>query len=250
MPTRGKDAVFAEEMQQLVSHSVQQLLVPMRKEIIDGQKAESAKIVREVNDLGTTVSDLKATVSDLSSTFETRITAIESDLAEAKKSCASNLDTMLKEMCEVEEKRSNILIFGLPEPMGAGRNSPRDQDISEVDKILEKIVGRKVAFNVKFRIGAKAEDKTRPIVVKLRDNHEKEEILAGSSALKTHEEWKDVYIKQDLTKSQRALGKKHEEELKKEAERRNTLLKNGEDWTWGIRGRGFLRHLIKLRNTV
>ena len=160
MPTRGKDAVFAEEMQQLVSHSVQQLLVPMRKEIIDGQKAESAKIVREVNDLGTTVSDLKTTVSDLSSTFETRITAIESDLAEAKKSCASNLDTMLKEMCEVEEKRSNILIFGLPEPMGAGRNSPRDQDISEVDKILEKIVGRKVAFNVKFWIGAKAEDKT------------------------------------------------------------------------------------------
>ena len=50
----------------------------------------------------------------------------------------------------------------------------------------------------------------------------------------THDEWKDVYIKQDLTKSQRALGKKHEEELKKEAERRNSLLKNGEDWTWGI----------------
>ena len=74
MPTRGKDAVFAEEMQQLVSHSVQQLLVPLRKEIIDGQKAESAKIVREVNDLGTTVSDLKTTVSDLSSTFETRMT--------------------------------------------------------------------------------------------------------------------------------------------------------------------------------
>ena len=239
MPTRGKEAFFAEEIQQIIQQSNNML----RKELIESQRAETAKVVKEV-------SDLKTEVCDLRTSIDTRISAIESDLAETKKACASNLETILKEMNEVDEKRQNILVFGLSEPTTGGRNSPRDQDVGRVDGILEKILGRKIAFDVKFRIGARNEEKIRPIVVKLKNLQDKEEILAGSSALKDNEEWKDVYIKQDLTKSQRALGKKHEEELKKEAEQRNALLKNGEEWTWGIRGRGLLRHLIKLRNKV
>ena len=232
MPKPGKEAVFVEEIHQLIQQSNN----IMRKEIIESNKAETAKVVKEVSDLRTSI--------------EKRISAIELDLAETKKTCASNLETILKEMSEVEEKRPNILVFGLPEPLSGGRNSPRDQDAARADQILEKILGRKSAFEIKFRIGPKVEDKVRPIVVKLRNFQDKDEILARSSTLKDHEEWKNVYIKQDLTKSQRDLGKKHEEELRKEAERKNSLLKNGEDWTWGIRGIGLLQHLVKLRNKV
>ena len=43
------------------------------------------------------------------------------------------------------------------------------------------------------------------------------------------------------------LKKKHDEELKEEAERRNLNLKSGEEFTWALRGRGLQRHLVKLR---
>ena len=83
--------------------------------------------------------------------------------------------------------------------------------------------------------------------MKLEDPREREEILRGSSALKSELEWKNVYLKQDLTKNQRDMLKKQEEELKDEAQERNSHLKNGEDWKWVIRGHGFQRHLIKRR---
>ena len=42
---------------------------------------------------------------------------------------------------------------------------------------MEKILGCKSAFKVKRRIGRKVENKVRPIVVKLRDLQDKDEIL-------------------------------------------------------------------------
>ena len=105
-------------------------------------------------------------------------------------------------------------------------------------------------FEVEVRIGAKAENKIRPIVVRVSSLQAKEEILKKSLTLKDHQQWKDVYIKPDLTKLQRTLFKKHEEEMKQEAERRNELSKNGEEFTWVTRGGGLQRRLVKLHKRV
>ena len=105
---------------------------------------------------------------------------------------------------------------------------------------------KKVAFDVRFRIGKREEGKIRPIVVSLRDEREKESILRGSSKLKDSHDWKDVYIRPDLTKAQREFMKKQEDQLKAEAASKNSLLKNGETWEWKIRGRGLIRYLAKV----
>ena len=153
-------------------------------------------------------------------------------------------------MNEIEEKRLNVVIFGLPETQTQDRSTARDLDVGCLDGILEKITGHKVDFDVKFRIGAKAESKIRPIVVKVSSLQAKEKILKKSAALRDHQQSKDVYIKPDLTKLQRTLFKKHEEEMKQEAERRNELLKNGEEFTWVTRGGGLQQSLVKLHKQV
>ena len=99
---------------------------------------------------------------------------------------------------------------------------------------------------MRFRIGKREEGKIRPIVVSLRDEREKESILRGSSKLKDSHDWKDVYIRPDLTKAQREFMKKQEDQLKAEAASKNSLLKNGETWEWKIRGRGLIRYLAKV----
>ena len=59
----------------------------------------------------------------------------------------------LKEIYEMDEKRSNLIVFGIPEPESTGTISPRENDAKEIDGIFESIVGQKIAFEVRFRIG-------------------------------------------------------------------------------------------------
>ena len=247
---RGKEYATIEDIQEVLNQMkielVNKIVVVVDKiDVVEKRiDASEARIQTKIDAVEKRIdASVKSTLEELGKKMNT----MESDLQQVKKSCDDNLMVTLKELNEMEEKRSNIIIFGLPECLSQGGSSPRDSDASQVDGILEKVTGHKVAFDVKFRIGQKEENKTRPIVVKIRDPSSKEEILKGSTALKDHLEWKNVYIKPDLTKRQRELFKKHEEELREEAGRRNAHLKNGEDWEWGVRGRGLQRHLIKLR---
>ena len=73
-----------------------------------------------------------------------------------------------------------------------------------------------------------------------------ESVLKSANKLKDHQTWGKIYLKPDLTKSQREFIKAQEAELKVEAARRNSLLKNGESWEWKIRGRGLQHHLAKV----
>ena len=193
--------------------------------------------------LDTVESHFKTAVGDL----ELRVTEVEKKVTDATQEVTEVKIDTLKELYDMDEKRSNMIVFGIPEPEGSGSVTLRDKDAKEIDSIFETIVGRKIAFEVKFRIGQKEENKTRPIVVKLRDLSDKEAVLSSSAALKDHQKWRNVYLKPDLTKFQRDFLKKQENELRAEALRRNSLLKNGEDWEWAIRGKGMMRHLTKVR---
>ena len=245
---RGKEYVLLEDMQAMIAQSIAQISGQITAQLSGQITAQIAAQISADNAAQTAL--ITGKVDSLKSVLETRLTTIEADIARAKKTCESNLEMAIKEINEMEEKRANIVVFGLPEPGHQAGSSPWEQDSKKVDQILEKITGRKIKFSIKFRIGAKAENKVRPIAVKLENPHEREEILGGASALKSESDWKLVYVKQDLTKNQRDLLKKQEEELKEEAQEKNSLLKNGEDWKWVIRGRGFQRHLIKRREEV
>ena len=155
----------------------------------------------------------------------------------------------LRELYAVEAKRSNLVLFGIPEP---GRSessvSPRDQDIKSVDSILELLTGVKKPFDLRFRIGKK-QDKPRPILIKVPDPKDKEEILSMGHKLKDNPQWKSVYINEDLTPAQREHIDQLNKNLVSEANSKNAGLKN-EDWKWVVRGRGFQRHLAKTKNRV
>ena len=134
----------------------------------------------------------------------------------------------------------------MPEPSSSNGESPRDKDVKVIDGILEKIIGEKIAFDLKFRIGQKQDGKVRPIVISMRNIGDKESVLKNANRLRDHQTWRKIYLKPDLTKSQREFVKAQEAELKVEAARRNSLLKNGESWEWKIRGRGLQHHLAKV----
>ena len=219
---------------------------------LDSKLIKNIDTIKELleSSMKTIGSDIKSVESNIKSAVEevaNRVATIEQRVSEVEKMSTENKAGTLKELYEMDEKRSNVVVFGIPEPVSSGEASPRDKDTKEVDSIFQAVTGQKKAFEIKFRIGKKQEGKARPIVVKLRDQNHKEEILNSSANLRNHGQWKDVYIRPDLTKCQREFIKKQEEELQAEAMRRNSQLKNGEDWAWGVRGKGMQRHLTKVK---
>ena len=203
-------------------------------------QANLEKVLEKIDGIKTGIVDL-----------DSRLKVVEKEVMEVKKDKAENGGVPMKELMEIEDKKANLVIFGIPEQTGSGltSRSAKDKDAQVVDSILEEVARRKVVFEVKFRIGPKEEGKDRPIVLKLRNQHEKYEILDNCNRLKDHPQWKNVHIRPDLTKLQRECRKAHEAQLKAEASQKNAERKNGETWEWKPRGRGLLRHLVKVHDT-
>ena len=231
----GKDSI--KDVEERLSGQIGDLEVYLEKILkkMDAMKESGARMEAKMDELAKQVNDLEKRTSVL----EDRVLEIGKD--------SSNMEAkMVKEFSEMEAKRNNIVVFGVPEPSSSNGESPRDKDVKVIDGILEKIIGEKIAFNLKFRIGQKQDGKVRPIVISIRNIGDKESVLKNANRLKGHQTWSKIYLKPDLTKSQREFVKAQEAELKVEAARRNSLLKNGESWEWKIRGRGLQHHLAKV----
>ena len=139
-------------------------------------------------------------------------------------------------------------MFGVPEQNETeNRDQAREKDTRAIESIIEAIAGEKKAFDLRFRIGKKQEDKPQPILIKVIDLKEKEEILGKIHNLKGHAVCDKIYIKHDLTRLQREHLKQLNEKLSADADLRNQGLKN-EDFRWVVRGRGMQHHLAKFKN--
>ena len=208
-----------------------------------------AKVEDVMANLGAKIDEVRSEVTAIGMKVDENskeIMGMDGRLKDLEKGHSEFQYALTKELNEIESKKPNILLFGIPENMALIGNPLRQEDAKVVDSLLEAVVGKKVEFDIKYRIGQREDGKARPIAVKLRDKKEKDVIIQGSARLKDHDVFKGMYIKADLTKAQREFMKKKEEELGQEATRKNTLLKNGEIWEWKVRGRGMNRHLAKV----
>ena len=217
----------------------------------------SAKLDQQMNGLRSEVTGVRTEVTNLSQVIEavgSRIDRVEQKSLEIAKRCeeldgsiADAKTATFKELNEIEGKRHNLVFFGIPESVGSKEGSARDHDVKAIDTIVELLTTGKKPFELKFHIGKKQE-KPRPILIRMRNMKDKEDILSKAHTLKEHPEWKKVFIKPDLTRNQRDFIQKLDEELASVAESRNAELKNGEDWKWAIRGQGAERHLAKVKS--
>ena len=220
------------DMQQLTSTMISRL--DRMEGSMCGLRSDIAGVRKELSDLK---EDMSERVAATEKTCDELRELIKDAKAGAKAEALSELHAM-------ETKRPNVVIFGIPEASGEG--SPRDQDVKAVDDIIESLTGGKKPFDLRYRIGKKQE-KPRPILIRMPDIKDKEEILGKGYKLKDHPQWKNIYIKEDLTRAQREHIEQLNKKLASEAISKNAGLKN-EDWRWVVRGRGMQRHLAKSKN--
>ena len=144
-----------------------------------------------------------------------------------------------------KRKKNNLIIFGLKE---SNQDANRD-DKNELQSLLADLESTVNLNDAKFfRVGRDLE-KCRPLVLKLKNEGEKAEILFMAKSLKNKRKWQGVSITHDLTKLQCQEEKAREVELKSIAEERNrSLLAEEKSKKWKVVGGRGTRRLM-LRDT-
>ena len=140
-----------------------------------------------------------------------------------------------------ERKKNNLVVFGL-------REDNRD-DVS-LRSLLSSLGADIDVDNTQFFWTGRSLEKPRPLIVKLRNQEEKAEILFKAKRLKNNQDWPGVSITHDLTKQQCHAEKVEEMELKRKAEERNCNLledeKSAKVWKV-VGGRGTRRLVLRDR---
>ena len=136
-----------------------------------------------------------------------------------------------------ERKKNNLVVFGLRED---------NQDDVSLRSLLSSLGADIDVDNTQFFWTGRSLEKPRPLIVKLRNQEEKAEILFKAKRLKNNQDWPGVSITHDLTKQQCHAEKVVEMELKRKAEERNCNLLEDEKFAkvWKVVGGRGTRRLV------
>ena len=122
------------------------------------------------------------------------------------------------------EREGNIIIYGLEEVGDNAIDENKVKDVFDAVNVKYKPISM-------YRLGAKQEDKIRPLMVCLQSKEEKGDFMSKLWKLKyARDKFKRISITHDYTLEERKTIK----EWVKEAKRRN--MNENEGYTWKVRG--------------
>ena len=151
---------------------------------------------------------------------------VTSGMEKAKEEVKKEVKTEMKEQ---EERSENLVIYGLEERQEEDAKSRMEAEKERVVEMAGR-VGVEVVLEeveIKFRAGKKQEGaRPRPLVVKIRNEEKREKIRRNARLLSRSEEWKTVFVSEDLTWQQREEARKQEKALREEADKKTEEAKN------------------------
>lgn len=174
-------------------------------------------IKKSVKSLQTEQEDLKKEVTVCKENY----TKLDTKICNTSKVVKNDVFSELRER---DEKKCNVLIYGVPEPVDLESGKEKKAHDIEWAVDIAHAVNVRVADNdIKFikRLGdVNTSEAARPILLGFKDAEKKKELIMNSRGLKDNYDYEEIYIAPDLTKQQRD----EELELGKEAMRRNAEL--------------------------
>ena len=164
-------------------------------------------------------------------------------------------DELRGEMREREDKKHNIVIYGLKESKETDGKKRKDDDETMVKKMATEI-GAEIQGDIKqsYRAaGGRTEgDRPKPLIVTIEDDETREAILTNARRLSGKDSWKKVFVAHDLTWRQREEMRKEETKLKADAEKKtkedNETGRVGKCIVVGQRGKRWLKWVNEVRD--
>ena len=186
------------EYQQKIQNSVDAGILDIEKLIDDKKKTSWSDIVAKEVD-----SKLKSVTTDMAS-LHTQTKAILQDR---------------DEQAEINKRRTGVMIHGLFEPSG-NIEEGKKEDSDNITELLHALGCDEVSVSGFTRLGRRpegAEAKPRPVKMVLASEAHKDKVLCNAKNLKnsSRENFRDLYLHQDLTPKQQEARHKLVLEMKK-----------------------------------
>lgn len=201
------------ESSQSVSLQLQQLISDVRmvkKEIVE-VKTE-VKIIREVKK-----TYAQAAGGSTSSVLDGKPRQVPQSGSRSGAAVSPAGKVTLEEI-DIEKRRSNFIVYNLPESTAEIRASRDKDDYNAVKCLISsglEISGVKVRDVTRLGGIRQQRDKPRVVLVRLENDQRKNEILFSARKLRRQERWSETYIAPDLTQAQRSEKQDLWEELKR-----------------------------------
>ena len=184
------------------------------EERVEAMEKEREHVTRRVDNVEEKTERVK---EDLKGMEKEVTTGMEKAKEEVRKEVRS-------EMKEIEERSENVVVYGLKE-MDGNSAAVNNEAESRIIREMAKEIGVEMGVDdveVKFRAGKKREEdeRPRPLIVKIKDDEKRDKLRKNARLLARSDEWKKVFLSEDLTWQQREEARKQEKELREEADRR------------------------------
>lgn len=134
------------------------------------------------------------------------------------------------ENLERGNRKNNLVIYNLQESSKMGAGQRYEEDRKHIQKIFTQELLRD-GFSIEriTRLGKRTEEGRRPILVEMRTEKEKMDILVNAKRMRNSVEYPKLYINKDLTVNERIKEKQLREQLR---DRRNNgekdcIIRNG-----------------------
>ena len=150
------------------------------------------------------------------------------------------INTIASEQLDRAKRKNRVLVFGLTCPDNLNEEEKIKFDKEKIIEIFKeiKVDEKAIQHTNRFKISEKNNGRTPPIQIILKQDINRNSILAAAKKLNFTNGFKGIYINPDLTESERLLDK----QLRS---KRNELnieeLKNNKPFRWGVRGDKVIR---------
>ena len=217
-----------------------QAMAELRDHITTGMNTNTTQTNAELSKCKESLTQIQKEITEVKLMVETRMTALEKRVSEVEKKgpVEDPLTLMHQELQQLNIRKNNVVIHGLKEG---------EHDHEQANEFMMATEpGESLDFQVLYRAGKRG-PRPRTLIVKFKDEKQKNKVLDNAKNLKNKEEFKGIALAPDLTKKQREMDKQRGTELGEEADRLNSQMTEDQkkEGSWVVVGRYEKRRLIK-----
>ena len=191
---------------------LKQMLDANKEEIMSHFSTKIDEIKENVNALIFRIGEIENVISSLKTTQNEQQHEINS--LKSRINSLMSPETLLNEIEQRQQRSNNLIVSGLPEMKSGSIDDKRRHDVASMDSISRFLGVRDAGISFCSRIGKPGKNYSRFLKVSMISKEKKWEILRKCKALR-NSEFKDVFIKPDLTPYQQNIDKHQQSELRR-----------------------------------
>ena len=192
-------------------------------------------VVEAVQDLKTELrEEYKALLKDIDDRFSNKIKNIQDEMVNLKNRVDSSIrnfeNEFLNDLRENEQRKDNVMIFGLKESEASSPSSCADDDIARITHLSSNLGVPDLQIGSCFRLGRRS-SRPRPIKLVCRSSKQRADLLQSVyqiPKLESNLGFRRIFIKPDLSPKEQEADRRLRKELKTRREKgERVLIRNG-----------------------